>query len=249
MIDASTMPMNLTKTAGTLPPFIEATPVGLKLAHDLTFEEWSAIAASFGTALQTAAWCIGDWMVYGERRWGRQLLLEGQEFDPSVPGRIPSHVFDAAVDSTGLDRNTLSNYANVARKIPMDERRIHVSFGHHRILAPLPPAKRLEWWSLLDSESNKLPTVKRLALSVRTSDEPRLISDDEIMQRGEHAERAEGDPEVRPKIGIAHAHDVAEEPSFHFLGHLQAAEQDDAAAEGCGVEDGEGGILIDACTA
>jgi len=187
MIDASTIPMNLTKTAGTLPPFIEATPVGLKLAHDLTFEEWSAIAASFGTALQTAAWCIGDWMVYGERRWGRQLLLEGQDFDPAVPGRIPSHVFDAAVDSTGLDRQTLSQYANVARKIPMDERRIHVSFGHHRILAPLPPAKRLEWWSLLDSESKKLPTVKRLALSVRTSDEPRLISDDEIMQRGEHA--------------------------------------------------------------
>lgn len=174
--------------ARPLPSFIEATPVGLKLSKDLTFEEWSAIASSFGVAMQTAAWCIGDWMVYGERKWGRQLLLHGEEFDPAKPTRIPSHVFDAAVASTGLDRNTLSNYANVCRKIAMDERRIHVSFGHHRILAPLPPAKRLEWWSLLDSESNKLPTVKRLALSVRCAeDAPRIVSDKELERRGEQA--------------------------------------------------------------
>ena len=171
-----------------LPKFIEATQVGLKLSKDLTFGEWRAIATSFGAALQTAAWCIGDWMVYGERKWGRQLLMDGEAFDPDKPSRIPSHVFDEAVAATGLDRQTLSQYANVCRKIPMDERRIHVSFGHHRILAPLPPAKRLEWWSILDSESKKLPTVKRLALSVRcVEDEPRIISDREIHKRGEQA--------------------------------------------------------------
>lgn len=178
--------MEIAKTA-PLPKFIEATQIGLKLSKDLTFDEWKTIASSFGAALQAAAWCIGDWMVYGERKWGRQLLLEGEEFDPAKPSRIPSHVFDEAVAATGLDRNTLSNYANVCRKIPMDERRIHVSFGHHRILAPLPPAKRLEWWSLLDSESNKLPTVKRLALSVRcVEDSPRIITDREIIKRGDH---------------------------------------------------------------
>ncbi len=175
----------------SLPSFIEATPVGMKLSKDLTFDEWQAIASSFGTAMQTAAWCIGDWMVYGERKWGRQLLLEGDEFDPKKPGRIPSHVFDAAVRSTGLDRQTLSQYANVCRKIPMADRRIEYSFGHHRILAPLPPAKRLEWMSLLDSESKKesMPTVKRLALSVRCAkdDSPRIVTEKEIIRRGEHA--------------------------------------------------------------
>lgn len=176
-----------TASKNTLPSFIETTPVGLKLSQDLTFDEWRAIAVSFGQALQTAAWCIGDWMVYGERKWGRQMLLEGEEFDPKKPSRIPSHVFDEAVRSTGLDRSSLHSYATVCRKIPMEERRSHVSFGHHRILAPLPPAKRLEWWAVLDSESKKLPTVKRLALSVRTCDEARLISDKEIMQRGEHS--------------------------------------------------------------
>ena len=105
-----------------LPPFIEATPTGLVLAQDLTFDEWGAIGRSFGTALQTAAWCIGDWMVYGERKWSKQLLLDGAEFDAKKPDRIPSYVFDAAIQSTSLDRQTLSQYASVCRKIPMPER-------------------------------------------------------------------------------------------------------------------------------
>ena len=172
------------------PAFIQPTPVGLQLARDLTFREWQAIAESFGRALQTAAWCIGDWLVYGERRWGKQLLLDGEEFDPDTAGRVPSHAFDAAVAATGLDRQTLSNYANVCRKIPIEDRRAEFSFAHHRILAPLPPAKRQEWLALLDSESNKdqLPTVKRLALSVRcVIGAPRVVTDSDLQQRGEHA--------------------------------------------------------------
>lgn len=174
--------------AAPLPAFIQATPTGLILAKDLTFEEWNAIGSSFGTALQTAAWCIGDWMCYGERKWGKQLLMEGAAFDAKKPDRIPSHVFDSAIQSTGLDRNTLSNYASVCRKIPMEERRIKLSFGHHRLLAPLPSPQRLEWMSLLDSESNSVPTVKRLALSLRiAADSPRVVTEEEITKRGEHA--------------------------------------------------------------
>lgn len=183
--DAGKWAMELSTSHRPLPEFIEASPVGLRLAKDLTFEEWSALAASFGSAMQTAAWGIGDWMVYGERKWGRQLLLAGEAFNPKKPDRIPSHVFDLAVESTGLDRQTLSKYAEVCRKIPIEERSIRLSFGHHRILAPLPSPKRLEWMHhLTDSESVKLPSVKRLALSVRSSKEhPRVISDAEIQRR------------------------------------------------------------------
>jgi hypothetical protein len=127
-------------------------------------------------------------MVYGERRWSRQLILDGEDFDPKVPDRIPSRLFDIAVDSTGLDRQTLSKYAEVCRKIPREERRERLSFGHHRVLAPLPSPQRLEWMAMLtDSESVKLPTVKRLSLSLRIADSPRIVSDDEVVSRGEHA--------------------------------------------------------------
>ena len=176
-------------TVAPLPAFIQATPTGLVMAKDLTFEEWNAIGSSFGTALQTAAWCIGDWMVYGERKWGKQLLLEGAEFD-AKSNRIPSELFDNAIAATSLDRQTLSQYASVCRKIPMAERRVHLSFGHHRILAPLPTPQRLEWMALLDSESKmkSVPTVKRLALSLRIATAaPRVVTEEEITQRGEQA--------------------------------------------------------------
>lgn len=175
--------------AATLPAFIRATPTGLEMDNDLTFQEWEAIGSGFGRALQTAAWCIGDWMVYGERKWAKQMILDGSDFDPKVPDRIPSHVFDMAVASTNLDRQTLSKYAEVCRKIPRAERRPQLSFGHHRVLAPLPSPQRLEWMNMLtDSESVKVPTVKRLALSVRISESsPRIVTDDEITNRGEQA--------------------------------------------------------------
>jgi|APGre2960657404_1045060.scaffolds.fasta_scaffold19287_6 hypothetical protein len=162
-------------TTQPLPPFIQATPTGLILAKDLTFEEWSAIGSNFGTSLQTAAWCIGDWMVYGDG------FEQGNK-------RVSAEVFQQALASTNLDRNTLSNYASVCRKIQMAERSINLSFGHHRLLAPLPSPQRLEWMSLLDSESNKVPTVKRLAISLRMGEQaPRIVTDEEITARGEQA--------------------------------------------------------------
>jgi hypothetical protein len=165
----------------------QASPTGLKISQSITFDEWAAIGGRFGTALQTAAWCIGDWMVYGERKWGHQLIFDGEEFNPKLPARIPSAAFEMAVASTGLDWQTLSVYASVCRKIPLAERKIRLTFGHHRILAPLPPPQRLEWLSLFDSESNSVPTVKRLALSVRMAgDGPaRIVTDEEIMAQAE----------------------------------------------------------------
>ena len=41
---------------------------------------------------------------------------------------------------------------------------------------------------LLDSESKKVPTVKRLAISIRIAEQaPRIVSDEEITSRGEQA--------------------------------------------------------------
>lgn len=171
-----------------LPTKFQASAVGLTIADDISFDEWRAIAESFGRALDAAAWCIGDWLVYGERVWGRQLLLDGEVGEPGASKRIPSHVYDEALAATKLDRHTLQTYASVCRAIPEPDRRERLTFAHHRLLAPLAPEKRREWLEILDSESNSRPTVKRLALSLRIADDrPRIVSDSEIVQRGEHA--------------------------------------------------------------
>lgn len=186
LIDVAGQGMILTDRP--LPAKFQASPVGLTISEDITFDEWRGIAEAFGRALDAAAWCIGDWLVYGERVWGRQLLLEGETGEPGAAKKIPSHVYDEALAATKLDRHTLQTYASVCRAIPEPERRQKLTFAHHRLLAPLSPDKRREWLAILDSESSGRPTVKRLALSLRIADDkPRIVSDAEIVRRGEQA--------------------------------------------------------------
>lgn len=98
-------------------PGFELADTGLILRPDLTQEQW----AEFGRTLLLRAdnrirWAIGDWMVYGEDRFGEatrnQLAAE-----------------------TGLALQTLANTAYVCRKVPVEVRRPELSFGHHAEVA------------------------------------------------------------------------------------------------------------------
>jgi hypothetical protein len=187
LIDARRVGMMPTTTSSRdLPATISATPTGLDLDADLSFAEWQSIARNFGQALQSAAWCIGDWLVYGENKWGRQMALKGEGFDDISSSRIPLEAYELALDATGLDLGTLKNYAMTCRAIPRDARRPGLTFAHHLALVPLKPDLRLQWLEVIDSAPRK-PTVKRLRLSLRIADpdEPRIVADQEIMRRGQ----------------------------------------------------------------
>jgi hypothetical protein len=186
LIDVETVGM-LTTTR-PLPPAITLTATGLDLDADLSFEEWQSIARNFGTALQSAAWCIGDWLVYGENKWGRQMALKGEGFDEISSTRIPAEAYDLALEATGLDLGTLKNYAMACRAIPRSERRPGLTFAHHLALVPLKPDLRTRWLEVI-SEMTKPPTVKRLRLSLRIAEPeaPRIVGDAEIMRRGHAA--------------------------------------------------------------
>lgn len=185
-VDFDVIPAGM-EVSKPLPPFIEATKTGLILAKDLTFEEWSAIGASFGSALQTAAWCIGDWLVYGEMKWGKQLGLNGGGFEDLPSNKISMDSYNVAIRSTGMDLSTLKSYASICRSIPRAEREEKLTFGHHASLASLKKEKRLEWLEVVTSQPS-VPSVKRLRLSMRIAEEkPRIVTDEEIVQRGEQA--------------------------------------------------------------
>lgn len=151
---------------------IRTGPTGLEISGPISFDDWSAIGGRFGTALQSAAWCIGDWLVYGQDHFGR----------------VPSAAYDAALVSTGLDRATLKSYASVCRSIPHGQRNPVLTFGHHRDLAALPEKDRAAWVEVATAQPCA-PSVKRLRLSVRIAGDgpPHIVTDAEIMARGEHA--------------------------------------------------------------
>jgi hypothetical protein len=80
----------------------------------------------------TSAWCLGDWIVYGQERFRDRYRYAAQK--------------------AGLDYQTLRNYAWVSRKVPQARRCHQLSFQHHAEVAPLDAAEQICW--LRKAEAN-----------------------------------------------------------------------------------------------
>ncbi|MYW02375.1 LmbU [Streptomyces sp. SID3343] len=94
----------------------------------------------------SSAWCLGDWLVYGQERYADR--------------------YQTGVEAAGLDYQTLRNYAWVARHFELGRRRETLSFGHHAEVASLPPAQADTW---LDRAEQQGWSRNRLRLRLRES--------------------------------------------------------------------------------
>jgi hypothetical protein len=98
---------------------------GLHMPRRISFEKWLEVGRQLSAVVTSSAWCLGDWLVYGET---------------AFTGR-----YRDAVERTSLDYKTLRNYAWVARRFPLPRRREGLSFGHHAEVAGLPEPEQ-EYW-------------------------------------------------------------------------------------------------------
>jgi hypothetical protein len=119
---------------------------GLDLPPRLPFERWLDIGIQLSAAATSAAWCLGDWLAYGEKAYASR--------------------YRRAIELTSLDYQTLRNYAWVARQFPLSRRRDTLSFGHHAEVAALTEPEQDFW--LRKAEHHHWP-VKHLRRQVRTS--------------------------------------------------------------------------------
>jgi hypothetical protein len=100
-------------------------PMGLELPRQTSYQRWLSIGHHLAAAASSSAWCLGDWLVFGERQF------EGRYRD--------------AIEQTSLEYKTLRNYAWVARKFAPIRRHDDLSFGHHAELAGLPEPEQDFW--------------------------------------------------------------------------------------------------------
>lgn len=89
-----------------------------------TYEEWEGCGEVLSRADKMVHWWIGDWVNYGENRWGEK--------------------YAQALDETKFDYQTLRDDAWVARQFDLSRRRDNLSFSHHREVAALPITKQDE---------------------------------------------------------------------------------------------------------
>jgi hypothetical protein len=129
---------------------------GIMLPRQLPYQKWIAIGRQLAAINTSSAWCLGDWLIYGEDAYS---------------GR-----YRDAIEQTSLDYQTLRNYAWVARRFPMSRRRDTLSFAHHAEVAGLPEHEQDFWLRKAEEHSwsrNRLRQEVRGSLAERaTADEP-----------------------------------------------------------------------------
>jgi hypothetical protein len=98
---------------------------GLHLRQQLPYDKWLSIGRHLAITASSSAWCLGDWLIYGEN------FFNGRYRD--------------AIEQTSLDYKTLRNYAWVARRFQLSRRHEDLSFGHHAEVASLPEPEQDFW--------------------------------------------------------------------------------------------------------
>jgi len=119
---------------------------GLQLPRQLSFDRWLSVGRRLSDISSSSAWCLGDWLVYGE------VAFDGRYRD--------------AIEQTALDYQTLRNYAWVVRRFCLSRRRDSLSFGHHAEVAALPEVEQDFW---LGKAEEFGWSAKRLRREVRAS--------------------------------------------------------------------------------
>ncbi|MCE7001088.1 LmbU family transcriptional regulator [Saccharothrix sp. S26] len=151
---------------------VVATPVGLSFAERVTFEHWERAGRQIARVVNSSAWYLGDWLVFGQDRY------EGR--------------YQQSVAELGLEYQTLRNYARVARGFPYPRRRVELSFQHHAEVAALPPQEQDRW---LDAAQRGGWSRNALRAALRGSKRddagwvvlPKVSVTNESVQRWRHA--------------------------------------------------------------
>lgn len=108
-----------------------ATETGLDLPNGLTEFEWVELGEKLGRAARASAWWIGDWINYGEARWGQK--------------------YEEAMAVTGLSYEHLQKCASVAARFELRDRSRNLTWSHHFRIAAVADASS---WLELAAENN-----------------------------------------------------------------------------------------------
>ncbi|MEY9863005.1 hypothetical protein ABH935_008654 [Catenulispora sp. GAS73] len=131
---------------------VMVTSLGLQIPDALDITAWEQVGHKISAIANCTAWCLGDWLVYGQYKYGER--------------------YRAVAAAVNLDFQTLRNYAWVARRYELESRREHLSFQHHAELAAVPPEAREHWLDLAEEHHWSRNELRRNLRATRTATPP-----------------------------------------------------------------------------
>jgi hypothetical protein len=111
---------------------VAMNPVAWVARDELELSEWVGYGRRIGVTGRSAGWWIGDWLRYGNARFGERYVR--------------------AARTTGYDVQTLTNMVYVASRFAIARRRESLSWSHHAELAALDPEQQEHWLAFAAAE-------------------------------------------------------------------------------------------------
>jgi hypothetical protein len=131
-------------------------PTGIEFHGDLTREEWTDLGQKLSAVGKSIGFIIGDWINYGETRWGVIKDLE---------------------KVTKLDYGTLRNFSHVSKRVQLSLRNDNLDWYHHAVVAKVKSPEDQRKWLAAAAEEEM--SVRRLRRSVH---EGRVVSTQEMRE-------------------------------------------------------------------
>lgn len=97
---------------------------GLKIEADLSYDQWESVGRSLGRGLDNWHWVIGDWLVYGNLKFGETVWASKLQ-----PGQSK---YDKPSMITGLSIDVLELCFRVALAYPQGDRIEGASWSRHK---------------------------------------------------------------------------------------------------------------------
>lgn len=101
------------------------TGTGLLVNDDASFDDWKMVGGVLRRIESGLQWMLGDWLAFGERTYGE--------------------TYQQVAESMGYEAKTLYNFAYVCKGVDFSLRKEKLSFGHHNLVAAMPPEEQDYW--------------------------------------------------------------------------------------------------------
>jgi predicted DNA binding CopG/RHH family protein len=139
---------------------------GMIFPQNLPERSWERIGTNLREVVNSSAWWLADWLIYGETTYGWRRYKE-------------------AIERTGLDYQTLRNYAWVARRFEHHRRRDGLSFAHHAEVTRLSPPEQDYWLRKAEQQKwsrNELRRAVRASLAAQSEQTEAPLSGDDAQE-------------------------------------------------------------------
>lgn len=125
---------------------------GVEFEEKLDIKAWAEIGVSLCSMGEATMWWLGDWLNYGNSKYGEKYKEALSFFGKEVLG------------DRGYSYQTLRDSAYVASRVQLSWRHDNLSFEHHKVVAPYEPKDQKKW--LKHASENDL-SAKELRAAIK----------------------------------------------------------------------------------